>query len=38
MCKTVLEWAIMADKYDMQELCGHCERAMAMHWNFQGQT
>ena len=24
----------MADKYDMHELCGQCERAMMMHWNF----
>ena len=22
----------MADKFDMHELCGHCERAMVMYW------
>ena len=30
----VLAWALMADKFDMHELCGHCERAMAMHWTY----
>ena len=30
--QTVLDWALMADKYDMHELRGHCDRAMAMHW------
>ena len=30
--KVVLEWAIMAEKYSMHELCGHCERAMMMYW------
>ena len=35
---TVLEWAIMADKYDMQELCGHCELAMVFYWEqFQAE-
>ena len=29
----VLAWAVMADKFDMQELCGHCERAMVMYWD-----
>ena len=29
---TVLEWALMADQYDMQELCGHCEQAMVFYW------
>ena len=28
----MLAWAVMADKFDMHELCGHCERAMVMHW------
>ena len=32
--EVVLKWAVMADKYDMHVLCGHCERAMTMHWNF----
>lgn len=30
--KVVLAWALMADKFDMHELCGHCERAMVMYW------
>ena len=30
--KVVLEWAIMAEKFNMHELCGHCERAMMMYW------
>lgn len=29
----MLSWALMADKFDMHELCGHCERAMMMHWS-----
>ena len=28
----ILEWAVMADKFHMHELCGHCERAMVMYW------
>ena len=32
--EVVLKWAVMADVYDMQELCAHCERAMMKHWNF----
>ena len=34
-CSTerLLEWAIMADKFDMHDLCGHCERAMIMEWD-----
>ena len=28
----VLEWAVVADKYSMHELCSHCERAMVMNW------
>ena len=33
-CKeTVLAWAVMADKFDMLRLCGHCERAMVMYWD-----
>ena len=31
--EVVLEWALMADKFDMHELCGHCERAMVMCWD-----
>ena len=31
--KSVLEWAIMADKFDMHELCGHCECTMVKYWN-----
>ena len=31
--EVVLAWAVMADKFDMHELCGHCERAMVMHWD-----
>ena len=31
---SVLKWAVMADVYDMQELCAHCERAMMKHWSF----
>ena len=27
-----LDWAVMADKFDMRELRGHCERAMVLHW------
>ena len=35
---TVLEWASMADKYDIQELCGHCELAMVVYWErFQAE-
>ena len=35
----VLAWAVMADKYDLHQLCGHCERAMVMHWDhFQDKT
>ena len=30
----VLPWAAMADKFDMHDLCGHCERALAMHWQY----
>ena len=30
----VLKWEIMADKFNMRELCAHCERAMVMHWNY----
>ena len=30
--KVVLAWAVMADKLDMHDLCGHCERAMVMYW------
>ena len=37
--KAVLAWAVMADNFDMQELCGQCERAMVMHWEtFQDQS
>lgn len=32
--EVVLKWAAMADMYDMHELCGRCEQAMTMHWNF----
>ena len=32
--RTVLPWAVMADKFDMHELCGHCERALMMYWEF----
>ena len=32
--EVVLAWAIMADKYDMHELCGHCERAMMMYLEY----
>ena len=32
-CKrNLLTWAIMADKYDMQELCGYCELALIKYW------
>ena len=31
--ENVLTWAVSADKYDMYELCGHCERPMVMHWD-----
>ena len=33
-CSTeeLLAWALMADKFDMHELCGHCDRAMMMEW------
>ena len=30
--KAVLDWALMADKYDMHELRGHCDRAMVIYW------
>lgn len=30
--KQLLVWALMADKLDMHELCGHCERAMMVEW------
>ena len=32
--EVVLKWAVMADTYDMHELCAHCERAMMKHWDF----
>ena len=32
--KDVLAWALMADKFDMHDLCGHSERAMVMHWSY----
>lgn len=32
MFRVLLPWAVMADKYNMLELCGHCERALVMHW------
>ena len=31
--KSVLEWAVMADKIDMPELCGLCELTLVKHWN-----
>ena len=37
-CEKLLAWALMADKYDMHELGGHCERAMMMNWSsFHGK-
>ena len=30
--RSVVPWAVMADKFDMLELCGHCERALVMYW------
>ena len=30
----VLEWALMADKFEMHELRGQCERAMLMYWEY----
>ena len=30
--ETVLGWALMADKFDMDLFCGHCERDMMIHW------
>ena len=32
--RSVVPWAVMADKFDMHELCGHCERALVMHWKY----
>ena len=33
-CKrNLLTWAIMADKYDLQELCGYCELALIKYWD-----
>ena len=32
MFRVLLPWAVMADKYNMLQLCGHCERALVMHW------
>ena len=25
-------WAVMADKFDLRELCGHCERTLLFNW------
>ena len=30
--RTVVDWTLMADKYDMRGLCGHCERVMVIYW------
>ena len=30
---SLLDWALMADRYDMPKLCGHCERTMVQFWN-----
>ena len=30
--RTVVLWALMADKYDMRRLCAHCERFMVVYW------
>lgn len=30
--KTIVEWALMADRYDMHELRGQCEQVIMMHW------
>lgn len=32
--RTVVDWALMADKYDMRGLCGHCERVMVIYWEY----
>ena len=32
--ENLLKMAFMADKYGMHELCGHCERAMTMCWQY----
>ena len=29
---TVVDWALMADKYNMYRLGGHCERIMVINW------
>ena len=31
--ETMLAWAVMADRFDMHQLCDHCERAMVMYWD-----
>ena len=31
--RDLLEWAVMADNFDMHELRGRCERAMVMSWD-----
>ena len=30
--QAMVNWTLMAEKYDMHELLGHCERAMIMYW------
>ena len=30
--RCVVLWAVLADKFDMHELCGRCERALVIKW------
>ena len=30
--KTMVDWALMADRFDTHKLCGHCEQLMMMYW------
>ena len=32
--KDFMKWAVMAEKFDMHELHGHCERAMMTCWEY----
>ena len=32
--KETLDWAVMADKFGLHELRGHCERALMLSWNW----
>ena len=36
--ETVLEWALMAERFGMHDLHDHCERVMVMHWESVSRT